>query len=73
MPSVHIDDEAGGRLATEHLLELGTTRIAFVGDTEANAYGFDSSARRRAGYEAALRDAGRSTWTGARPYRAARP
>ena len=58
LPSVHIDDEAGGRLAAEHLLELGHTRIAFIGDTEENPYGFDSSARRRRGYEAALRDAG---------------
>jgi DNA-binding LacI/PurR family transcriptional regulator len=55
---VHIDDEAGGRLGAEHLLELGHTRIAFLGDREDNPYGFDSSARRRAGYEAALRDAG---------------
>jgi LacI family transcriptional regulator len=58
LPGVHIDDEAGGRLATEHLLELGHTRIAFIGDTEENPYGFDSSRRRRRGYEAALRDAG---------------
>ena len=58
LPSVHIDDEAGGRLATEHLLGLGHTRIAFVGDTEENPYGFDSSAPRRRGYQAALRDAG---------------
>ena len=58
LPSVHIDNEAGGRLATEHLLELGHTRIAFVGDTEENPYGFDSSARRRRGFEAALHDAG---------------
>ena len=58
LPCVHIDDEAGGRLATEHLLGLGHTAIAFVGDTEENPYGFVSSARRRAGYEAALRDAG---------------
>jgi DNA-binding LacI/PurR family transcriptional regulator len=29
-----------------------------LGDDESNPYGFDSSARRRAGYEAALRDAG---------------
>ena len=55
---VHIDDEAGGRLAAEHLLALGHERIAFLGDLEANPYGFDSSARRRAGFEAALRDAG---------------
>src|SRR5215204_7113521 len=58
LPCVHIDDEAGGRLATEHLLGLGHTAIGFVGDTEENPYGFVSSARRRAGYEAALRDAG---------------
>ena len=57
LPSVHIDDEAGGRLATEHLLGLGHTAIAFIGDTEENPYGFVSSARRRRGYEAALRDA----------------
>jgi LacI family transcriptional regulator len=58
LAGVHIDDEAGGRLATRHLLDLGHERIAFVGDREDNAYGFDSSARRRAGYESALRDAG---------------
>jgi len=58
LPSVSIDDEAGGRLATEHLLELGHTQIAFVGDVEDNPYGFDSSAQRRAGYELALREAG---------------
>jgi LacI family transcriptional regulator len=58
LAGVHIDDEAGGRLATQHLLDLGHERIAFVGDTEDNGYGFDSSARRRAGYESALRDAG---------------
>ena len=58
LAGVHIDDEAGGRLAAEHLLALGHERIAFLGDLEVNAYGFDSSARRRAGFEAALRDAG---------------
>jgi DNA-binding LacI/PurR family transcriptional regulator len=57
-PSVYIDDEAGGRLATEHLLELGHRRIAFVGDLEDGPFGFTSSAARRRGYEAALRDAG---------------
>ena len=58
LAGVHIDDEAGGRLATRHLLGLGHERIAFLGDTEDNPYGFDSSARRRAGYESTLRDAG---------------
>jgi DNA-binding LacI/PurR family transcriptional regulator len=58
LPSVHIDNLGGGRMATRHLLELGHERIAFVGDEEENPYGFDSSAQRRAGYEAALREAG---------------
>jgi len=58
VPAVHTDDRAGGRLATEHLLELGHTRIAFVGDHEDGELGFTSSAMRRAGYEAALADAG---------------
>lgn len=56
--TVFTDDEAGGRLATEHLLRLGHERIAFVGDTENGPFGFTSSAARRRGYEAALRDAG---------------
>jgi DNA-binding LacI/PurR family transcriptional regulator len=58
LPSVAIDDVAGGRLAVEHLLELGHRRIAFVGDDEASAWGFKSSARRRFGAAAALEEAG---------------
>jgi DNA-binding LacI/PurR family transcriptional regulator len=54
LPSVHTDDVAGGRLATEHLLELGHERIAFLGDFEHNYHGFTSSASRRAGFEQAL-------------------
>ena len=48
----------GGRLATEFLLELGHREIAFLGDEEANLFGFDSSARRREGFEAAMTAAG---------------
>jgi DNA-binding LacI/PurR family transcriptional regulator len=58
LPSIHTDDVAGGRKATEHLLELGHRRIAFVGDFEHNYHGFTSSAMRRAGYEQALTAAG---------------
>ncbi len=58
VPAVHTDDLAGGRLATEHLLELGHRRIAFIGDVEHNYHGFTSSARRRAGYEQAHAAAG---------------
>ena len=57
-PGVYTDDVAGGRLATEHLLELGHERIAFLGDTEGGPFGFTSSEARRRGYEAALEDAG---------------
>jgi LacI family transcriptional regulator len=57
-PGVFTDDEAGGRLATEHLLSLGHERIAFLGDTEGGPFGFTSSEARRTGYRAALRDAG---------------
>ena len=58
LPSVHTDDVAGGRTATEHLLELGHERIAFLGDFEHNYHGFTSSAMRRVGYQEALCSAG---------------
>jgi LacI family transcriptional regulator len=58
LPAVHTDDLAGGRLATEHLLELGHRRIAYIGDFEHNHHGFTSSATRRAGYEQAHAAAG---------------
>jgi len=57
-----IDDVAGGRQATEHLLSLGHTRIGFVGDRvqrhAATALGFTASDRRREGYSQALAAAG---------------
>jgi DNA-binding LacI/PurR family transcriptional regulator len=56
--SVVSDDVAGGRLATEHLIGLGHTSIAFIGDDPANSFGFTSSAQREHGYAAALADAG---------------
>jgi LacI family transcriptional regulator len=54
LPSITIDDMEGGRMAAEHLLALGHRRIAFLGDEEENLFGFDSSAHRREGFEAAL-------------------
>ena len=55
--SLYIDDELGGRMATEHLIELGHRRIAFVGEWE-DVIGFRPAAKRRAGYRAAMTDAG---------------
>lgn len=52
------DDIEGGRLATEHLLELGHRDIAFLGDPEDNPYGFTSSRDRCHGYRSALQEAG---------------
>jgi DNA-binding LacI/PurR family transcriptional regulator len=53
--SVNGDNVAGGRTATEHLLGSGRTRIAFLGGPQKAAEVGD----RYAGYEAALREAGR--------------
>jgi DNA-binding LacI/PurR family transcriptional regulator len=58
IPDVHIDDEAGGRLATEHLIGLGHRKIAFIGDDDPLGFGFTSSDDRQAGYRAALAEAG---------------
>jgi DNA-binding LacI/PurR family transcriptional regulator len=57
-----IDDVAGGRIATGHLIGLGHRRIGFVGDmTFAKppaGLGFTSSANRLRGYRQALAGAG---------------
>jgi DNA-binding LacI/PurR family transcriptional regulator len=62
IPQTVVDDVAGGRLATDHLLRLGHRRIAFIGDrvqrAVATALGFTSSNRRLAGYRQALAQAG---------------
>ena len=51
---VALDDEKAARLAVSHLIELGHTRIAHA----AGPIGADTTVRRRAGWEAALRNAG---------------
>jgi len=53
-----IDDVEVGRTATEHLLELGHRRIAFVGGDPHDELGFPVAPERRSGYESALREAG---------------
>jgi LacI family transcriptional regulator len=58
LPSVGIDDRAGGRMATQHLLDIGHRRIAFVGEPPQNPFGFTSSAKRHGGYASALVEAG---------------
>jgi LacI family transcriptional regulator len=58
LPSVTVDDLAGGRMAVDHLLALGHRRIAFAGDTVDEVHGSSASTRRCTGYRRALADAG---------------
>lgn len=56
--TVSIDDTAAARIATEHLIDLGHTEIAFVGgeaDTRSPSFG---DARRLEGYRSAMDAAG---------------
>jgi len=62
VPQTIVDDVAGGRLATGHLIALGHRRIGFVGDVPHRkppaGLGFTSSADRQRGYRQALAAAG---------------
>jgi len=62
VPQTVINDVAGGRLATGHLIALGHRRIGFVGDMPFSrppaGLGFTSSAHRLRGYKQALVAAG---------------
>ena len=58
LPRVVTDDVDGGRLATQHLLDLGHRRIAFIGDGADPAGRFVASPRRRVGWAKALAAAG---------------
>jgi DNA-binding LacI/PurR family transcriptional regulator len=55
---VIVDDVEGGRLATNHLLELGHRRIAFLSDYLENPFNFVSMQYRFDGYRQALSGAG---------------
>ena len=55
LPCLTIDDVTGGMLATQHLIDLGHERIAFVGDRPEPGLGFVSSERRRDGLPARAR------------------
>jgi LacI family repressor for deo operon, udp, cdd, tsx, nupC, and nupG len=57
-PSVSIDDVAAAGAATQHLLDLGHRRIAFVGVDSAARGTFHVAGDRRKGYQRALRLAG---------------
>jgi DNA-binding LacI/PurR family transcriptional regulator len=56
-PSVYVDDVAGARKATHHLLNLGHRRIAYAYTRGASGFSF-SSHERPLGYRQALTEAG---------------
>ena len=61
LPSIAVDDVAGGEMATRHLVELGHRRIALIGDPPLE-FRFDWSRDRTRGYERALAAAGIELW-----------
>jgi len=62
---IKIDDLAAGKLATEHLIAMGHTKIAMIGQFESEDKFFNVFNERREGYEVALKNAGitpRDAW-----------
>ncbi len=57
-PRLTVDDLAGGKRATEHLIQLGHTRIAMVSDTLSGPFNFTATHDRYRGYRQALKAAG---------------
>jgi DNA-binding LacI/PurR family transcriptional regulator len=55
LPGVLIDDEAGARLAVEHLVALGHRRIAYIGDHLEQRFGFTAPVKRHEGFCSVLR------------------
>lgn len=55
--TIAMDDVAAGRLATEHLISLGHTRIGNIGGTPGSEMEFSQPTLRRVGYLEALKDA----------------
>ncbi len=58
LPSIVIDDRLGGQVATEHLVQLGHERVAFLGSPARTPFGFTASPRREQGYLDVLNRAG---------------
>jgi DNA-binding LacI/PurR family transcriptional regulator len=58
LPTVVVDDVQGGRMAAQHLLALGHTRIGELAESHHPGFRFTSSGRRAAGFAAALAEAG---------------
>lgn len=57
---VEIDDVAGGRMAAEHLIRKGHTRLAYLGDTNPPDYAIHPASLRRKGFRQVVQEAGLS-------------
>ncbi|KAA3647734.1 MAG: LacI family transcriptional regulator [Chloroflexi bacterium] len=55
---VFVDDTIGGEIATQHLIDLGHTNIAFISDPIDTLFSFGAMKNRLQGYKKALRKAG---------------
>jgi len=58
LSSVLVDNVDVGRMATQHLIDLGHRRIAFLGDDMDEGRGFTAGGDRRRGFDLTLREAG---------------
>lgn len=56
--SLVINDERGGELATNYLLEKGFKKVAFIGGQKKPEFGIDPISKRMKGYKKAIEDAG---------------
>jgi DNA-binding LacI/PurR family transcriptional regulator len=54
-PTVAVDNRIGGRVATEHLIGLGHTKIGFIGEFLEDPFNFPTAIDRHAGYLDALK------------------
>jgi DNA-binding LacI/PurR family transcriptional regulator len=55
---VFVDDQVGGRMATQHLIDLGHSKIAYISDSLKADYKFLAARERYIGYQQALKEAG---------------
>lgn len=58
LPSAYINNRQGGFLATTHLLSLGHTHVAYLGDRQNSGWAFVANEQRLAGYQDALQMSG---------------
>ena len=60
LPRIVIDDVTGGRMACQHLIDLGHTDIGFIGNHPSSPFGISSSRLRHRGVQQALAAVGGS-------------